>query len=224
MEFAVEFLDVLDRGEPRDRLDPSHPRRDGRLGDDLEEADVSRPRDVGAAAELGADIAHPDKSDLVGVFFVEDGLGAGLEGLFFGHDTRFHGNVGLDVFVHEHLDPVELGLFYLGKMGEIETKTVGRHERTGLFDVIAQDVAQCGVEEVRARMVGLDGPSRFHLHLKTHRVVSADPALPDLTDVGDEVFVGPLGIPDLKQEVVALDDAGVSDLAARLPVEWRLVG
>jgi len=40
-----------------------------------------------------------------------------------------------------------------------------------------------------------------------HRVAHLEGALLELADVGDEVLVGTLGVPDLEEEALALDDA-----------------
>jgi len=80
-------------------------------------------------AELGAHLAHLDDADLVGVLLVEDGMGPRLHGMLLVEDARLDGEVGLDEFVGDRLDPVQFVVLYAGEVREVEAQALGVDER-----------------------------------------------------------------------------------------------
>ncbi len=101
---------------------------------------------MNAAAELPAEIADPDEANLFPVFFLEDGDRALLQAFVKCGDPGLDRDILPDLLIDQELDLPNL-LFTEGReVGEIETEPVGRHQRSGLFDVIAQNLTQGGVE------------------------------------------------------------------------------
>ena len=137
---------------------------DGAFADEAEEADLTGVARVRAAAEfhaptielvrLAADLHDADE---VAVFFTKEGHDAvvGL-GLDVGHFAPRNGIVGDDALVHEALDVGEL---LRGERGavEVEGKLVRRDAGAFLCGVLADDLVQRPVQDVRDGVVALDG-------------------------------------------------------------------
>ena len=64
-----------------------------------------------------------------------------------------HRRVPVDLLVDDPLDAVELVARDRLEMDEVEAQAIGRHERSRLLDVGAEDLAQRRVEQVRGRVV-----------------------------------------------------------------------
>ena len=76
------------RGLAGDGLDAPHARADGPLAGDDEAADLPGGPAVRAAAELVAVALDPDGAHGLAVLLVEEGVGAGLDGLGHAHVRR----------------------------------------------------------------------------------------------------------------------------------------
>src|SRR6185437_8225589 len=74
---AVVLLHVLDCGLARDRLDAAYARGNTAFTEDLEEADVSGPLHVSAAAELHREISNAQHANVLVVFLTEERHRAG---------------------------------------------------------------------------------------------------------------------------------------------------
>ena len=98
-------------------------------------------------------IADFDDADLGGVFLAKDGHRAALEGLRVGEFEVSTGRFSRDAAADEALDVGEL----LGRgrfgLGVVEAQVVGRDERAGLADVLAEHVAEGGMEQVGGGVV-----------------------------------------------------------------------
>jgi hypothetical protein len=68
--------DEVEGGLAGDGLDAARAGGDRHLGDDFDEADLTRGGDVGAAAELAAVAADVDDADDLAVLVAEEGEGA----------------------------------------------------------------------------------------------------------------------------------------------------
>src|SRR5262249_2682005 len=75
-----------DRGLAREGLDPAYSRRDPLLGDEPEWADLPGAREVRAAAQLHAEVSHPDDSNLLAVLLPEERHRSGADRLVDRHD------------------------------------------------------------------------------------------------------------------------------------------
>jgi hypothetical protein len=123
------------------------------LGQNFKEPDIARGIGVGAAAELlaeGTDRHHPDLST---VFLAEQRCGT------IGHClvARLQCSRDRGVFTDTTIDPLLNPDYFLlrqrGKMGEVKTKPFLLNQRTGLLDVIPQDLLHGGMQKMRGRMV-----------------------------------------------------------------------
>ena len=91
---------------------------------------------------------------LVAIFFTEQCHCAHLLGLVDWHiPVFFQLIVGADLLAHQFFHLPKLFVGYLLEMGEVETQCFGRNIGTFLLDMLAQDLAQGLVEQVRSRVV-----------------------------------------------------------------------
>ncbi len=220
---AGRFLDEGDGGLSAHGLDPANARGDARFREDFEAADIPREAAVGAAAQLLAEGVQGDDPDPVAVFFLEQGHGAGFEGLVRRHFHDLDRNVLPDVVVDPGLDPVEVIGIDLGEVGEVEAKPVGCDQGARLLDVIAQDFTQNGVEDVGGRMIGGRGPSGVGIHRKGDGLAPADSAAGHhaLVDDHSRGILDRIGDGHLEAAVWCRDLPDVTDLAARGAVKRR---
>jgi hypothetical protein len=120
-------------------------------------------RDMGARAELAAVAADVDDAHDLPVLLAEEGeraLGLLVKVHLVGLDPR----VVEDPLVDELLDLAELGVGHGLKVREVEAQPVRGVERARLADVGAEDLAQRPVQQVRRRVVALDGPAPAQVH------------------------------------------------------------
>ena len=81
--------DVVERALPGQRLDAAHAGGDAAFGDDLEQADVAGAADVGAAAQLGRGVAHPQHAHALAVLLAEQRHRAEIERFLHAHLVDF---------------------------------------------------------------------------------------------------------------------------------------
>jgi hypothetical protein len=160
--------EVIERGLPRQRLDPAHTGRGRAVAKRHEDADIAGLAHMGAAAKLqriGLPVAalarpvqraHRHDPHLVAVFLAEKRLRPDAARVVRRHDPGFHGRVLADEIVHLPLDLRNLLQAQRLAMAEVEAQPVGRIERAALRHVIAKRAAQRLVQQVRGRMVGAD--------------------------------------------------------------------
>src|SRR5262249_13449492 len=108
LELVLELAQVVERAGARDGLDAAHALRDAGLAEDLEQADVARAADVGAAAELDRLAADRDHADALAVLLAEHGDRAALLGLGDRQDLDDRVEVAPDLGVDHVLDPALL--------------------------------------------------------------------------------------------------------------------
>src|SRR3546814_11876897 len=96
---------MVQRALPGQCLDPAHAGGDTAFGHDLEQADVARATDVGAATQLGGTLAHPQYPDLVAVLLAEQGHGAEIQPPTHAHRLDFVVVVGTHLSVAPPLAP-----------------------------------------------------------------------------------------------------------------------
>jgi hypothetical protein len=102
---APPALDQLQRPGAGRRLDAADAGGDAGLLDDLEQADVAGGPDVGAAAQLHAEVADLHHPHLFAVLLAEQGGGAGGTGLLGRHLPGFDLLIVADAAVDFNLDP-----------------------------------------------------------------------------------------------------------------------
>ena len=170
-DFASEELQEVGIGfggvvglHPGDGLNAAHAGGHGSFGDETEESDLAGVAGVSAAAEFHAPTsqrmgfaADLHDADVLGVFFAEElhdaavSLGLGVRHFSPGNDV-----VGDDAFVDE--------FFYVGELrggqsGAVEVKgeLVRRDVGAFLRGVMADDLVQGPMQDVRDGVVSLDG-------------------------------------------------------------------
>ena len=133
-------------------------------------ADVAGTVGVDAAAQLDREIAaHAQHAHVVAVLLAEQRHGAlllgGLDVGFFGLDRGVLANLGVDD-VFQRLDLLGLDGF---EVAEVEAQTLTVDQRAFLLNVIAQHLAQRGVQQVRGRVVQRGGVAHFGFDVGLHR-------------------------------------------------------
>ena len=145
-------------------FDAAHAGGDGAFSDEAEKADFAGVAGVGAAAEFHAPTiermrfaADLHDADVLGVFFAKElhdaavGLGVGV-----GHFGPGNDVVGHDALVDEFFDVGELRGGQSGAV-EVEGELVRRDVGAFLRGVLADDLVQRPMQDVRDGVVALDG-------------------------------------------------------------------
>ena len=146
-------------------------------------------------------------------------------------DVDGHVFEGFDAGVGEHFavddvfDLLQLFVGDLGEVGEVEAQAVGIDERAGLLDVRAEDLAQRGVEQVRAGVVAADGVAALAVDDGVDVIADGEGLLEDGLVRADALH-GQDAAGDFGDGGVAVgrgEPAGVADLAAGVAVEAGVV-
>lgn len=115
---------------------------------------------VGAAAQLAGEglilDAHGHDANHVAVLLTKKRHGAGGLGLLNAHDGGHHGLGGKDLLVDQVFHRADLLSGHGLEVREVKAQALGRHQRTGLVDVVAQDLLQGGVEQVGGGVVATE--------------------------------------------------------------------
>ena len=209
---------MSERGVARHRLDAAHARGDGALGDHLEEPDLPRRVEVGAAAQLGGEVADPDDAHAVAVLLAEERHGPALERGLEVHLRRRDDDVGLDVLVDEVLDLLDLGVLDARAVREVEAQVIGRDERARLGHVGAEDAPERGVEKMRPRVMQPQPQAAARFDGHGHLLVFPQAALRHANAVNDELAAAVVGVLDDPLPFPPHDRARVAHLAARLGI------
>ena len=213
-------VDDVERALARHGLDAAHAGRDAALADDLEQADVARPPDVRAAAELGREIAELEHAHLVAVLVAEERERTGSDRLL----VRQLANIGVVIQAHllvdERLDLLQL----LGADGlvvrEVEAQPLRLDERAFLLHVRAEHFAQRRMQQMRRGVIQHDGRTPLRVDLRLHAIADGDAARCDLALVA-EGRAELLRIADCKSPRARRQLARVADLPAALRIERR---
>ena len=215
----------LDAERAGDRLDPAHVGGAGGLLGDLEDADLGRRAHVGAAAQLARPVAAADLDHAhdVAVLLAEQRHRAEVLGLVERGRERAHGLVLEDHRVDAVLDPAAVLVAQRRAVGEVEAQLVRADVGARLAHVGAEALAQRGVQQVRRRVVALGRAAGVAVDLREHPLAVVQLARERLEHerlvVAEAHDVDDLGA---AAAVLALDHAGVVDLAAAGGVERRL--
>ena len=165
---------------------------------------------------LGPDGHHAHD---VAVLLAKQRDGAGGLRLVDAHDAGDDGLRREDLGVDLALDSGELVGRHGLEVREVEAQPVGSNKGARLVHVLAQDLLQRGVQEVRRGVVAADELTAAVVDGGAHRGTHADLALNDLALVGGEAALAVQRVLDPQLEAVREDPAGVTDLAAHLAVE-----
>ena len=110
-----------------------------------------------AAAQLDAVAAHIDHADDIAVFFTKQCGRADFSRFIDWHFTRVDHITGQDGLIDHPFDLADLLGRHGGEMREVKAQAVGFDERARLVDMIAQDVAQRALQQVRRAVGTADG-------------------------------------------------------------------
>src|SRR6185312_4041591 len=181
---AVVLLHVLDCGLARDRLDAAYARGNTAFTEDLEEADVSGPLHVSAAAELHREISDAQHANVLVVFLTEERHRAGGDRVLVSHELRLRRRIETDLRVHRSLDGSQLPRCDRLEMREIEPQPVGRNQRALLLDVFAQSLAKRRMQQVRCSVIQRDGSAPHAIDIGTDYITDTNRAFRDAPTVG----------------------------------------
>ncbi len=156
---------------PSDGFDAAHASGDGSFSDEAEESDLTGVAGVGTAAEFHAPTiermrfaADLHDANVLGVFFAKElhDAAVGLR-LGVGHFSPGNDVVGDDAFVDEFFD---VGQLRSGQSGAVEVKgeLVRRDVAAFLRGVLADDLVQRPMQDVRDGVVTLDGATSCGIH------------------------------------------------------------
>src|SRR5690606_28836706 len=224
--FAQLLLGGVHPGQRRstgDRLDAAHAGGHAAFADDLEQADVTGARDVGTATQLdGEAAAHGQHAHALAVFLTEQRHGTlGLGGLDVGF-LDFHRGVATDLGVDHFFQLAQLLRLDRLEVAEVEAQALAVDQRALLLDVLAEDLAQRGMQQVGGRVVLRGGLTDTRLDLGTHAGADAQAA------TGSNAMVqhgtaGLGGFAHFEAHAGTFQEAAVTDLATGLGIERGLV-
>ena len=175
-----------------------------------------------ATAELAGERlvlgAHGDDADDIAVLLAKQSDSAGGLSLVDAHDTG-HDRLGSeDLLVDQVLDSLEL----LGGQGlevrKVKAQVLGRHQRAGLGDVLAQDLLKGGVEQVRGGVVAAQEATALGVERGGHGSTDGQRALGNVGDVSIQAVVV-LGIGNGQRNALGGKLAGIALLATHLGIE-----
>ena len=162
--------------------------------------------------------AHGDDADDVSVLLAKQGDSTGGLGLIDAHDAGHNRLGSKDLLVDQVLDSLEL----LGRQGlevrEVKAQVLGRHQRAGLGDMLAQDLLKGGVEQVRGGVVAAQEATTLSVERGGHGSTDGQRTLDNVCDVGIQAVVV-LGVGNGQHNALGGKLAGVALLAAHLGVE-----
>ena len=193
---------------------------DRTLAHDLDRADVAGGRHVRATAQLER-VAGLEHSHDVAVLVAEEGDGALVARRLLGHLGRRHARVGEHFGVGQLLDATNLRWRDCLVVAEVESQTIGCHERAGLLHVLTEHAAQRPVQHVRRSVVALGRRPRRRIDGCRHRVAGAERTARDTNEMPAQTRCGECGVEHLRGRRLAGDRAGIADLSAALGVERR---
>ena len=108
---------------------------------------------MGAAAELGREIAHANHADLVTVLLAKQRLCALFLCLFDAHDLGLDRMCRPNLAVHQRLDLFDFFRGQRRKVREVKAQSVRAHKAARLVHMIAEHLAERLVQEMRAGVV-----------------------------------------------------------------------
>jgi hypothetical protein len=164
-DVAPRDFRIVERSLARDAFDAANALRDAAFGRDHEHRDIARARHMRAAAEFDRvrrigfanGIAETQDAHFIAILLAEQRHGARLDRLVRRHhlDLRFR-RVLADDGVDLGLDGLDLVARHRRSVREVETEIVGFDQRALLRHVLAELVAQRGVQQVRGGVVRAD--------------------------------------------------------------------
>ena len=178
--------------------------------------------DVRAAAELDRAARFEDPHD-VAVLLTEEGDRAELLGFVLGGLEGADRRVRKRLSRCQVLDARDLVGAHRRVVREVEAQAVGGDQRSGLLDVLTEDLTERVVDEVGGRVVAADRVAPLDVDRRRRCLAGGDRAVDDARRVAAQVGEGERRVDDLGSAGLGGDRAGVADLATALGVERCLV-
>jgi len=206
------------------RFDAAHARSDTAFGQDFEQPDIAGATHVGSAAQLGRECTHAQHPYPLAVFFAEQGHGTEIERLLHVHLMHFGLGVATDLRIDQGFDLRQLRAAHRLEMGKVEAQPLRRHQRAFLADMLAQYLAQRGMQQMGGRMVGHHRLPALAIHRCRKRVADRQRARIQGTDMAVKLVGELVGIAD--HEALSRtpgQHTGIAHLPAGLGVERGLV-
>ena len=194
----------------------------GGLGNDLEQADLGGVGSVCATAEFAGErlvlSAHGDDADDIAVLLSKQSDSAGSLSLVDAHDTG-HDRLGSeDLLVDQVLDSLELLEGQSLEVRKVKAQVLGRHQRAGLGDVLAQDLLKGSVEQVRGGVVAAQEATALSVERGGNIGTDSQRTIGNVRDVGIQAVVV-LGVGNGQNNALSGKLAGIALLATHLGIE-----
>ena len=198
------------------------PEADRALGRDHERPDLRGPAHVRPAAELARVARDLDDAHLVAVLLAEQHHRAELLRLLDRRHERVDGEVLEDLLVDAALDLLALVRGERLRVREVEAELVGANGRARLADVVAEDVLERLVQEMRRGVVGHGREAGVPVDDSADTIALGEA----LALEGQDLLVTePIGGAENRSRarLLVLEVALVGDLAAAFRIERRIV-
>ena len=146
-------MDVFKRAVSGERFDAPDPRGDAGFADNFKKSDIAGFGSMGTTAKFFAEIRQRDHPHTIAVLFFKKCGGAGFESVFSFHFIGMRGDIFADTTIHKRFDLSQGGAIHQGKVGKIKSQSIRCHQRTGLLDMLTENLAQNGMQNVSGRVV-----------------------------------------------------------------------
>ena len=204
-------------------LDTPHAGGNGGLALDTEGTGLGGVVQVCTAAELHGEVAHLHHADHIAILLAEHGHSTLLLGLLDGQDLRDHGIAFQNGVVYQTVDLAELLRGNGLEMRKVEAQAVGLHQRAGLVDMVAQDLLQCGIQQMGSAVGTHNSLPAVHIDGSGNGVAHPELTGEHLAVVHELTALVLQDVGHFKLSVAGGDDAVVGHLAAHLGIEGSLV-
>ena len=164
--------DEIQRSLTAYRLDAARAGGDGHLGDNLDDANLARGAHVRAAAEFLGEAADVDEADALAIFVAEERQHV-VRLLVVVDLGALHLRVIQHLRVDELLALLDLRVRERLEVGEVKTHPVGRLVRAELADVRAEHFPQSPMNQMRRRVMTVDGAAALKIYVKGGRGVES---------------------------------------------------
>ena len=193
------------------------------FADDFHQADVTGALGVDTATQLNREITtHAQHAHAVAVLLAKQRHGAfflgGFDVGFFSLDRGILANLGVDD-IFQRLDLLRLDRF---EVAEVKTHALAVNQRAFLLNVLAQNLAQGGVQQVGGRVVQRRGVTHIGVHLGFNGFAHFQAARSNHAVV-QESATGLGGVAHVKAGSTRLQVTAIADLTARFGIERGLV-
>ena len=204
-------------------LDPANTGGNAALGLDFKGAHLGGIVQMGTTAELHGVAAHVDHPYHIAVLFAEQGGGPQLLGFLNGHLPGHNGVALQDGVLNNGIDLVQFLPGHGCVMGKVKTQIIRLHQRTGLVDVVAQNAAQCLLQQMGGGVGTHNGFPAVHIDGGADNVLHMDGTAVQLAIVQVLTALVLLNIGHLKAALAQHDHAGIRHLAAHFRIEGSLI-